>query len=105
LTPSYDEISFSKQKALFFFPLQAFFDKDYITKHPGDAEKITQLKELMQEQVPVFRSKRTFLQCLDSSAVSLNESDPTDSFRNKEFWYRRYKVHTNKKEGRWPRCF
>lgn len=30
---------------------QAFFDKDYITKHPGDAEKIAQLKELMQEQV------------------------------------------------------
>lgn len=33
------------------FLSQAFFDKDYITKHPGDAEKITQLKELMQEQV------------------------------------------------------
>lgn len=30
---------------------QAFFDKDYITKHPADAEKIAQLKELMQEQV------------------------------------------------------
>lgn len=30
---------------------QAFFDKDYITKHPGDAEKIAQLKDLMQEQV------------------------------------------------------
>ncbi|PNJ32384.1 DOCK3 isoform 2 [Pongo abelii] len=29
---------------------EAFFDKDYINKHPGDAEKITQLKELMQEQ-------------------------------------------------------
>ena len=24
------------------FLSQAFFDKDYITKHPGDAEKITQ---------------------------------------------------------------
>ncbi|XP_029814061.1 dedicator of cytokinesis protein 3 isoform X4 [Manacus vitellinus] len=33
---------------------EAFFDKDYITKHPGDAEKITQLKELMQEQVHVL---------------------------------------------------
>uniref|UniRef100_A0A8C2T8R9 Dedicator of cytokinesis 3 n=1 Tax=Coturnix japonica TaxID=93934 RepID=A0A8C2T8R9_COTJA len=33
---------------------EAFFDKDYITKHPGDAEKITQLKELMQEQVLLF---------------------------------------------------
>lgn len=30
---------------------QAFFDKEYITKHPGDSEKIAQLKELMQEQV------------------------------------------------------
>uniref|UniRef100_A0A8C3LVU7 Dedicator of cytokinesis 3 n=1 Tax=Chrysolophus pictus TaxID=9089 RepID=A0A8C3LVU7_CHRPC len=27
---------------------------NYITKHPGDAEKITQLKELMQEQVLLF---------------------------------------------------
>ncbi|XP_070431303.1 dedicator of cytokinesis protein 3 isoform X29 [Equus przewalskii] len=33
---------------------EAFFDKDYITKHPGDAEKITQLKELMQEQVHIL---------------------------------------------------
>ncbi|XP_070947882.1 dedicator of cytokinesis protein 3 isoform X8 [Macaca nemestrina] len=33
---------------------EAFFDKDYINKHPGDAEKITQLKELMQEQVHVL---------------------------------------------------
>ncbi|XP_058144291.1 dedicator of cytokinesis protein 3 isoform X1 [Dasypus novemcinctus] len=33
---------------------EAFFDKDYIVKHPGDAEKITQLKELMQEQVHVL---------------------------------------------------
>uniref|UniRef100_A0A6I8N700 Dedicator of cytokinesis 3 n=1 Tax=Ornithorhynchus anatinus TaxID=9258 RepID=A0A6I8N700_ORNAN len=33
---------------------EAFFDRDYITKHPGDAEKITQLKELMQEQVHVL---------------------------------------------------
>ncbi|XP_075618984.1 dedicator of cytokinesis protein 3 isoform X4 [Balearica regulorum gibbericeps] len=33
---------------------EAFFDKDYIAKHPGDAEKITQLKELMQEQVHVL---------------------------------------------------
>lgn len=37
------------------FLSQAFFDKDYITKHPGDAEKITQLKELMQEQVCLAR--------------------------------------------------
>lgn len=35
---------------LFLLP-QAFFDRDYITTHPGDAEKITQLKELMHEQV------------------------------------------------------
>ncbi|XP_015423780.1 PREDICTED: dedicator of cytokinesis protein 3 [Myotis davidii] len=33
---------------------EAFFDKDYITKHPGDAEKIAQLKELMQEQVHIL---------------------------------------------------
>nr|XP_033781897.1 dedicator of cytokinesis protein 3 isoform X1 [Geotrypetes seraphini] len=33
---------------------EAFFSKDYITNHPDDAEKITQLKELMQEQVHVL---------------------------------------------------
>eukprot|EP00079_Xenopus_tropicalis_P034939 XP_017948710.1 PREDICTED: dedicator of cytokinesis protein 3-like [Xenopus tropicalis] len=33
---------------------QAFFDKEYITQHPEDAEKISQLKELMQEQVHVL---------------------------------------------------
>ncbi|XP_058855498.1 dedicator of cytokinesis protein 3-like isoform X10 [Acipenser ruthenus] len=33
---------------------EAFFDKDYITSHPEDAEKITQLKELMQEQVHIL---------------------------------------------------
>lgn len=51
----------NKQKAFLFFFLQAFFDKDYITKHPADAEKITQLKELMQEQVLLFRHKRTLV--------------------------------------------
>lgn len=30
---------------------QAFFQKDYISSHPEDTQKITQLKELMQEQV------------------------------------------------------
>lgn len=30
---------------------QAFFDKEYISSHPEDTEKITQLKDLMQEQV------------------------------------------------------
>lgn len=35
----------------FFLRLQAFFDKEYITSHPEDTEKITQLKDLMQEQV------------------------------------------------------
>ena len=35
----------------FFLGGQAFFDKDYITSHPEDTEKITQLKDLMQEQV------------------------------------------------------
>uniref|UniRef100_A0A4W6G0U6 Dedicator of cytokinesis 3 n=1 Tax=Lates calcarifer TaxID=8187 RepID=A0A4W6G0U6_LATCA len=29
---------------------EAFFDKEYITSHPEDTEKITQLKDLMQEQ-------------------------------------------------------
>ncbi|XP_031756991.1 dedicator of cytokinesis protein 3 isoform X3 [Xenopus tropicalis] len=33
---------------------EAFFDKEYITQHPEDAEKISQLKELMQEQVHVL---------------------------------------------------
>lgn len=32
-------------------PPQAFFDKDYISSHPEDAERITHLKDLMQEQV------------------------------------------------------
>ncbi|KAM9859694.1 dedicator of cytokinesis protein 3-like isoform 2-T2 [Aulostomus maculatus] len=29
---------------------EAFFDKEYINSHPDDTEKITQLKDLMQEQ-------------------------------------------------------
>ncbi|KAL8212319.1 UNVERIFIED_CONTAM: Dedicator of cytokinesis protein 3 [Gekko kuhli] len=33
---------------------EAFFDRDYITTHPGDAEKIAQLKELMHEQVHIL---------------------------------------------------
>ncbi|XP_060897702.1 dedicator of cytokinesis protein 3-like [Labrus mixtus] len=33
---------------------EAFFDKEYITTHPEDTEKITQLKDLMQEQVHVL---------------------------------------------------
>ncbi|ETE70379.1 Dedicator of cytokinesis protein 3, partial [Ophiophagus hannah] len=33
---------------------EAFFDRDYISSHPGDAEKITQLKELMHEQVHIL---------------------------------------------------
>ncbi|KAM8915563.1 dedicator of cytokinesis protein 3-like isoform 2-T2 [Spinachia spinachia] len=33
---------------------EAFFDKDYITSHSEDTEKITQLKDLMQEQVLVL---------------------------------------------------
>jgi len=30
---------------------EAFFDKDYISGHPEDTERITHLKDLMQEQV------------------------------------------------------
>ncbi|XP_062855261.1 dedicator of cytokinesis protein 3-like [Trichomycterus rosablanca] len=33
---------------------EAFFDKDYISSHPDEVEKINQLKELMQEQVHVL---------------------------------------------------
>ncbi|KAM6928259.1 dedicator of cytokinesis protein 3 isoform 11-T11 [Xenentodon cancila] len=33
---------------------EAFFDKEYITSHPEDTEKITQLKDLMQEQVHIL---------------------------------------------------
>ncbi|XP_077948725.1 dedicator of cytokinesis protein 3 isoform X5 [Gasterosteus aculeatus] len=33
---------------------EAFFDKEYIASHPEDTEKITQLKDLMQEQVHVL---------------------------------------------------
>lgn len=87
------------KRHFFFFFLQAFFDKDYITKHPGDAEKITQLKELMQEQVLFFKCRSPLLHCLDSSAVSLNIRS-TGSFRSKDFWYRRSKyIQTkNKRE-------
>ncbi|XP_073447730.1 dedicator of cytokinesis protein 3 isoform X6 [Aquarana catesbeiana] len=33
---------------------EAFFDKEYMAQHPEDADKISQLKELMQEQVHVL---------------------------------------------------
>ncbi|XP_028302238.1 dedicator of cytokinesis protein 3-like isoform X4 [Gouania willdenowi] len=33
---------------------EAFFDKDYIISHPEDTEKITQLKDLMQDQVHIL---------------------------------------------------
>ncbi|KAJ8260316.1 hypothetical protein GJAV_G00179570 [Gymnothorax javanicus] len=33
---------------------EAFFDKEYISGHPEDTEKISQLKDLMQEQVHVL---------------------------------------------------
>uniref|UniRef100_A0A6Q2YGF5 Dedicator of cytokinesis 3 n=1 Tax=Esox lucius TaxID=8010 RepID=A0A6Q2YGF5_ESOLU len=33
---------------------EAFFDKDYINSHPEDSERITQLKDLMQEQVHIL---------------------------------------------------
>ncbi|XP_068171002.1 dedicator of cytokinesis protein 3 isoform X4 [Antennarius striatus] len=33
---------------------EAFFDKDFISSHPEDTEKITQLKDLMQEQVHIL---------------------------------------------------
>lgn len=46
---------------------QAFFDKEYISSHPEDTEKITQLKDLMQEQV-------------NASETSSSEQ------RKKEFW-------------------
>ncbi|XP_061642302.1 dedicator of cytokinesis protein 3-like isoform X2 [Phyllopteryx taeniolatus] len=35
---------------------EAFFDKDYISTHPQDSDKITQLKHLMQEQVHTLGS-------------------------------------------------
>ncbi|KAM6981344.1 dedicator of cytokinesis protein 3 isoform 2-T2 [Aplochiton taeniatus] len=33
---------------------EAFFDKEYIASHPEDTDKITQLKDLMQEQVHIL---------------------------------------------------
>uniref|UniRef100_A0A8C7XIS9 Dedicator of cytokinesis 3 n=1 Tax=Oryzias sinensis TaxID=183150 RepID=A0A8C7XIS9_9TELE len=33
---------------------EAFFDKDYINSHPEDIERITHLKDLMQEQVHIL---------------------------------------------------
>uniref|UniRef100_A0A7N6BF52 DOCKER domain-containing protein n=1 Tax=Anabas testudineus TaxID=64144 RepID=A0A7N6BF52_ANATE len=33
---------------------EAFFDKDYISSHPEDTERITHLKDLMQEQVHIL---------------------------------------------------
>lgn len=41
--------------------LQAFFDKDYISSHPEEMERINQLKELMQEQVSSTYKSHTFL--------------------------------------------
>lgn len=51
----------------FFLRLQAFFDKEYITSHPEDTEKITQLKDLMQEQVRC--RLLTFLQSFNNTAL------------------------------------
>lgn len=42
------------ERDLYFLPHplpQAFFDKDYISSHPEDTERISHLKDLMQEQV------------------------------------------------------
>lgn len=39
---------------------QAFFDKEYITSHPEDTDKITQLKDLMQEQVTHLNHNITY---------------------------------------------
>lgn len=38
---------------------QAFFDKDYVSAHPEDTDRISHLKDLMQEQVRTFRTFRT----------------------------------------------
>lgn len=40
--------------------LQAFFDKDYISSHPEEMERINQLKELMQEQVSITYKSHHF---------------------------------------------
>lgn len=42
-------------------PPQAFFDKDYISSHSEDTERITHLKDLMQEQVGPRRERRFVL--------------------------------------------
>lgn len=47
---------------------KAFFDKEYITSHPEDTEKITQLKDLMQEQVG-----NTFNVTLESKLAKVNK--------------------------------
>lgn len=46
---------------------QAFFDKDYISGHPQDGDKITQLKHLMQEQVRSERATSANVSCDDVS--------------------------------------
>lgn len=42
---------------------QAFFDKDYISSHPEDTERITHLKDLMQEQVRLSFEVHRTLNC------------------------------------------
>ncbi|KAF3855652.1 hypothetical protein F7725_016375 [Dissostichus mawsoni] len=76
---------------------EAFFDKEYITSHPEDTEKITQLKDLMQEQklvhpemrplhkklIDQFQMMRSSLcqshSCSDSCAPPSSLSSPSSS--------------------------
>lgn len=46
---------------------QAFFDKDYISSHAEDTERITHLKDLMQEQV---RDSVEFIICAEAAHTS-----------------------------------
>lgn len=43
---------------------QAFFDMEYITSHPDDSEKITQLKHLMEKQVNMMCDKGMGYLCI-----------------------------------------
>lgn len=55
---------------------QAFFDKDYISSHPEDAERITHLKDLMQEQVRLSFEARCMQTCCHNSHMITSLSLP-----------------------------
>ncbi|TTC88574.1 Dedicator of cytokinesis protein 3 [Bagarius yarrelli] len=66
---------------------EAFFDKDYISSHPEEMERINQLKELMQEQPSPSSSSLSSIRSSSSqminSAPSSARGSPSLSDKNK----------------------